>query len=147
MDVASTQAAVGRAGVDPRPRSRTGAVVGPLLRVVVLVSALLLLTQPVLAGRSLDGSGAALRLHMTVAVVFLGVAIVQDVVAIVWWRATEGAGWVPIVAVASHLLGLLQMELGHARTFALHLPVGIALVLLAAALVVGAWTRFGQRPG
>ncbi len=130
---------------DRRPRG--AAIIRPLFRVIVTVSALLLLAQPVLAGRSLDGDSAALGLHFTVGVAFLGVAILQDIVGLLWWKPAGGAGWVPLVAIASHLTGLAQMELGHARSLGLHLPVGILLVLLAAALLVGAWTPLGLRRG
>ncbi|WP_150462357.1 hypothetical protein [Nesterenkonia ebinurensis] len=132
-----------RDGVRP-PRAR-GVIIRPLFRIVVVVSAVLLLSQAVLAGLSLEGDRNALDLHMLVGTAFLGVAIVQDVLAILWWKPGGGAGWLPIVAVLSHVLGLLQMEAGHAGLFALHLPMGLTLVLFAAALVVGAFSPLGRR--
>lgn len=143
MSVANTPSLSSGVTEDLAPRGAV--VVRALLRVTVLVSAGLLLAQPVLAGLGLEGNTAATRLHATVGVTFLAVALAQDLLAILSWKPMGGAGWVPIVAVSSHLLGLVQMELGHGRAMAFHLPVGITLLALAALLVIGAWTSRGRR--
>ncbi len=112
-----------------------------VFRLVSTAAAVLLFDQAVFAGRFLSGDYPALHLHRENAT-FAGVAMLFVLAAaILVWRPGRGPWW-PIAACGG-LFGLIaaQIALGFAQVLAIHIPLGVSIILLSAALAVWGWIR------
>jgi hypothetical protein len=107
------------------------------LRAIVLLHAVLVLTQAALAGQFLAGHGAWLRVHETNAGIIQLVGLVQLVVAVLLWRPGRGPGWPALASLALLVAEEFQIGFGYARVLALHVPLGVAIFGLTVALLVG----------
>jgi hypothetical protein len=111
-------------------------------RVIVTAAALLLFDQAVFAGQFLAGTFGSLQTHRenaTVAgIVTLGAAVAA--VPVRW--PGKGPIW-PVFACLG-LFGLiaLQIALGFARVLAVHVPLGVSIILLTTLLAIRAWRPF-----
>jgi hypothetical protein len=112
-----------------------------VFRITSTVSAILLFDQAVFAGQFLAGTYDALHTHRENAT-YAGLSVLVSTIAAVlvrwpgrgpWWRILGCLGIFGLVA--------LQIVLGFARNITLHIPLGVATILLAAALAVWAWRR------
>ena len=120
-----------------RPRL-SGAAIG-LFRGVATLHALLIATQPLLAGQFLAGRFDALSAHAAVGGVLLSVALLQVGAAVLLWRPGRRAAWPVPVSVAVLVGEVVQLGAGYSRSLALHLPLGVALVAAAVAVAVWSW--------
>lgn len=127
-------------------RGRAPAVYWPF-RVVMTVAAVLLFDQAVFAGQFLSGGYGALLTHRENAT-FAGITVVVAALAAVPIRWPGGGPWWPIPACLG-LFGLIavQIVVGFARLLAVHVPLGVSIILLAAALTVWAWRPHPVGPG
>jgi hypothetical protein len=101
----------------------------------------MLFDQAVFAGQFLSGIYPALDAHRENAT-YAGISVlVAAVAAVLQFRPGRGPWW-PIVAylVLFGLIGL-QILLGFAHALAWHVPLGVAIILIATALAVRAWMR------
>jgi hypothetical protein len=113
-------------------------------RLSMSAAALMLFDQAVFAGQFLSGSFTALRTHRENAT-YAGIAVLIAAIcaALLRWpgatRTRRGPVW-PLLACLG-LFGLiaLQIVVGFARTLTLHIPLGVAIILLAAWLAVWSW--------
>lgn len=128
----------------PRPPRAPGATTATLwlLRLLAGVQAVMLLAQPLLAGRFLDGDYPSLAAHGANGLALMGVAWLVVIAAVLAWRPGRLPGWPVLVAVACALLLPVQLGMGHARFLAVHLVLGVAIVATGVAVAVWAW-----RPG
>jgi len=112
-----------------------------VFRITSTVSAIMLFNQSVFAGQFLDGSYGSLLVHRENAT-YAGLAMLVSAVAAVLVRWPGRGPWWPILACVG-LFGLvgLQIALGFARAISLHVPLGVATILLAGALAVWSWRR------
>jgi hypothetical protein len=127
-----------------QPRTGAGWVYWPF-RVVVSAAGVLLFNQAVFAGQFLSGTFGAVHTHRENATA-AGIAVLAAALAAVPIRwPGRGPSW-PILACLG-LFGLiaLQMRLGFARVLAVHVPLGVAIIVLAVLLVLWAW-RPHHRP-
>ena len=110
-------------------------------RITSTVAAVMLFNQAVYAGQFLDGAYDSLLTHRENAT-FAGIAVLISTIAAVLVRWPGRGPWWPILACLG-IFGLvaLQIVLGFARVINLHVPLGVATILLAAALAVWAWRR------
>ncbi|HME07816.1 MAG TPA: hypothetical protein VKG25_12225 [Bryobacteraceae bacterium] len=98
----------------------------PLLRVVIVLHALGIVTQAVLAGLFLSGSLGPVVLHEWLAWVILGIAALQ--IGVVLAHGLEGAGLLLAISSLFVLLGeVLQTGTGYGRFLAVHVPLGVFL--------------------
>ena len=113
-----------------------------LLRVSSTLALAMLFDQAVFAGQFLSGNYPALEVHRENATL-AGVSVLIAVVAAVLAFRPGGGPWWPILAYLG-LFGLIatQIVLGFIRALAFHIPLGVAIILLAAAMC--AWTWRGQ---
>lgn len=121
-----------------QPRKGAGWVYWPF-RVVVSAAGVLLFNQAVFAGQFLSGTFGALHTHRENATV-AGIVVLAAALAAVPIRwPGRGPSW-PILACLG-LFGLiaLQIMLGFARALTVHVPLGVAIILLAVLLVIWAW--------
>lgn len=90
---------------------------------------LLVGAQPVLAGQGLDGHVLALDLHNGNASIILTVSVILIPLSILWWRPGRGTVWAPILTVLLFAAETLQLMMGMAAVFAVHIPLGVSIVL------------------
>lgn len=97
--------------------------------------------QPLFAGLFLDGRFGMLSIHGTLGSAVVFTAILQVIAAILLWRPGRVAGWPIGVAVAIWVAEVVQLVAGYTRAVALHLPLGVALVVAQVLLTAWAWRR------
>jgi hypothetical protein len=131
-----------------QPTADAAAARGPALRwprwvfrITSTVAAVMLFDQAVFAGQFLDGNYDSLHVHRENAT-YAGISVLISAAAAVLGRWPGREPWWPILACVG-LFGLiaLQIILGFARAISLHVPLGVAIILFAAALAVWAWRR------
>ena len=113
-------------------------------RVVITAAAALLFDQAVYAGQFLAGAFPALHTHRENATV-AGITVLAAALAAVPLRRPGGGPWWPMLACLG-LFGLIavQIVLGFGRVLAVHIPLGVTIIGLAAALAVWAWRYDGR---
>jgi hypothetical protein len=110
-----------------------------LFRGTSLLAAVMLLDQAVFAGQFLAGSYDALHTHRENAT-YAGICVLVSTVAAVLVRVPGRGPWWPTIAnVGIFGLVALQIVLGFARAIAVHVPLGVATILLAAVVAIRAW--------
>ncbi|WP_350281076.1 hypothetical protein [Kribbella sp. HUAS MG21] len=98
-----------------------------VLRVLSGLHAVAICLQPVFAGVYLNGSPAGLRMHEPTGHLLAYVGLAQLLAATIWWR--KGGRWTaPAVSLLILVGEAVQIGMGIDRQFALHVPLGIALV-------------------
>lgn len=123
-----------------RPRSGPRATLW-LLRGVALVAAVAVGAQPVLAGVFLGGESDAITVHSANATALLLLAMLQTVLAVLYAWPGGGRRW-PILVGVVLFQGLgIQTGMGHERVLAIHVPLGVALVLAQLAFTAWLFTR------
>lgn len=110
--------------------------------------AALIVSQPVLAGRFLEGSYEALKPHGAIGGGLIPLTWIVGAAAFLAWRPGRFG---PFPLVASGLLSALmivQVVAGYSRTLGVHLPLGVAIVATGLAMLGWAWSprRLATRP-
>jgi hypothetical protein len=129
-----------------QPRKGSGWMYWPF-RIMVSAAAVLLFNQAVFAGQFLSGTFGALHTHRENATA-AGIVVLAAALAAVPIRwPGRGPSW-PILACLG-LFGLiaLQIMLGFARVLTVHVPLGVAIIVLAVLLVIWAWRPHHVRAG
>lgn len=131
----------------PEDRVLTGRA-GWVVRIVVTVHLLAVFAQSVLAGRFLSGDYDSLQLHLINGMVILGLAVAQFVAGAVLRRA-GGPVWPQRAAIRVLVVEALQFSFGYERITALHVPLGVMLIVWLTMLTGRAWQRPdpGRPPG
>lgn len=112
-----------------------------VFRVTMTVTAALMFDQAVLAGQFMAGVYPALATHRDMATV-TGIAVIATIVAAVLVRRRGGGSRWPIVATSALLvLMALQAFAGFRSLLGLHIPLGVTVIMLTAALTVWAWRK------
>lgn len=108
-------------------------------RIAISVATVLLVDQPVFAGQFLGGSYGALQTHRENAT-YSGIAVAVAAVMAVFVRWPGQGSWWPIGACLG-LFGAiaLQIVFGFSRNLAIHIPLGVGVILTAVLLSVWAW--------
>jgi hypothetical protein len=116
----------------------------PLFRAVATLAALGAILQPFLAGLFLSGSFSALKAHEVTGQAVGGLAVLALVCAILYWRVGGG----PVIALrmtGGFLIAVvLQIILGYSRILALHVPLGVGLVIGSGQLAYFVWRKAGK---
>jgi len=107
------------------------------LRVTAVLHAAAACAQPVLIGSYQSGNGAAILLHQTIGLSLGFLALVQLLVATIYWRVAH-RGWPALLTVAVLSAEGVQAALGFTRQVAVHVPLGIAIV--GTTVVFAGWT-------
>ncbi|NNC12325.1 hypothetical protein HII28_10600 [Planctomonas sp. JC2975] len=112
-----------------------------VFRIAATGTAVILFAQSVLAGQFLSGAYPALDLHNLNAGIAGVATLVTVVAAVLYFRPGHGPWW-PIVAYAA-LTGLVvvEMMLGTRHILAVHIPLGVAIIVLGVVGARRAWSR------
>lgn len=108
-------------------------------RVASTVAAIMLFDQAVFAGQFLDGTYGSLHTHRENAT-FAGISVLITAATalLVRWPG-RGPLWPLLACLGIFGLVALQIVLGFARAISVHVPLGVATILLAAALALWSW--------
>jgi hypothetical protein len=108
-------------------------------RVTMSVAAVMLADQAVFAGQFLSGTFGALHTHRENAT-YSGIAVLAAAGAAVLIRwPGRGPLWPALAALGLFGLIALQIVLGFARLLTVHIPLGVAIIGLAAGLTAWSW--------
>ena len=121
-----------------------GARTGPawpawVFRIVVTAQAVLAFNQAVFAGRFINGDYGAVATHSTGAGIVEAVLMLEVVAAVLLWRPGRGPGWPILAALGLFLLVGVQIALGFTRALAVHVPLGVTIIVLDILMLVWAW--------
>jgi hypothetical protein len=125
------------AGHTEAPGPRGWAVV--LFRTMATLSAIIVAAQPVLAGRMLGGDYGSLAAHRTNGIIAFGVGVGQVVAALLLWLPGRGPAGLFIRSLLVVAFEALQIHEGFSRDLAVHIPLGVALVLGTVIIMERAW--------
>ena len=117
-------------------RSATRTFPRKFFGVIAIVHAILVVAQPILAGLSLEGNSGALDLHYTNGMLIMGVAFLQVIAAVLWWKPGGGPSKAMSVSAVLLVAEVAQFFIGDSGNFAIHLPLGI-LVFFGALAAAG----------
>lgn len=109
-----------------------------ILRVAVVLHAASVAMQPVLAGRYLSGEYDALAMHQANSFVLHGACVVGFFAAVAYWRVGRGRGWPALLLFGLFLAEGIQVGFGYERQLAVHIPLGVTIVLTA--IWLAAWS-------
>jgi hypothetical protein len=107
--------------------------------VLVTLEVALGLMQTALAGGFLGGDYGALDLHATNASILGVVCLAQLVSAVLLWKPGRGPGWPALWTAVLFLAEGGQISLGYARVLAVHVPLGVAIVVALVLMARWAW--------
>ncbi|MQA11104.1 MAG: hypothetical protein GEU98_21610 [Pseudonocardiaceae bacterium] len=109
-----------------------------LLQVVATVTALAALAQPVLAGGYLSGAFDFLGYHELTGHLLTGLILLQVIAAGTYMWPGRGGASPLLLSIAQFLAAGAQVGMGYSRNLAVHIPLGVFVVLLSVAICV--WT-------
>jgi hypothetical protein len=101
------------------------------LRATVAVSTACVCAQPVLAGGYLAGTFDFLDYHSANGEIIGGLMLVQLLAAALYRRPGGGSGVPLMLTVAEFVAVVVQIGMGYSRSLAVHIPLGVFVVLLA----------------
>ncbi|MCK2219274.1 hypothetical protein MF672_036585 [Actinomadura sp. ATCC 31491] len=112
------------------------------LRVAIIAQAAALLVAASFAGQAVQSQPLA-ETHVMAGMVVHLVALVQLVLAVLVWRPGRGAGWPALASLALLIVGMAQHFTWEA--LGAHVPNGVLLFGLIAALLVWSWSPAAAR--
>ncbi|TCC58613.1 hypothetical protein E0H73_25135 [Kribbella pittospori] len=107
-----------------RPRATLWA-----LRITLLLHAALAIGQPIFAGYFLSGDVDAINTHAAIGGTIWMVAMIQIVVAILYWRPGGGRFWPTWLTALLFFAEFAQAIFGYQQNFSFHVPLGTAIVI------------------
>jgi hypothetical protein len=115
------------------------------LRIILLLHATLLVAQPILAGYFLSGEVDAMNVHGPIGSTLWMVAAIQVVAALFYWLAGGGRGWPLLLTVVLFFAEFVQLTFGYLQNFAVHVPLGTALVVTVVWMTVWSFRPAARR--
>ncbi|MPY98712.1 MAG: hypothetical protein GEU97_12095 [Actinophytocola sp.] len=101
------------------------------LRATVALSTACVLAQPVLAGGYLSGRFDFLGYHETNADIISTVLLVQAIAATAYLVGGRGSAVPLLITGVQFFATFVQLGMGYSRQLAVHIPLGVLLVILA----------------
>ncbi|MGZ0151095.1 hypothetical protein ACXJJ3_28845 [Kribbella sp. WER1] len=100
-----------------------------LLRIVLVLHAILIVAQPIAAGYFLSGNVDAMtNFHATIGGSVWMIAFTQSIVAACYTLAGRGRIWPAILSPVLMIAEFVQLTYGYLQNFAVHIPLGTAIV-------------------
>ncbi|GAA1608935.1 hypothetical protein GCM10009789_74240 [Kribbella sancticallisti] len=115
------------------------------LRGTLLLHAGLVCAQPILAGYFLSGESDAMDIHSPIGSTLWMVSMIQFVVAVLYWRPGGGRAWPALVTPAVFFAEFVQLVFGHLENFAVHVPLGTAIVITVVAMTIWSFRSGAKR--
>jgi hypothetical protein len=112
--------------------------------VIVTIEAVLAFDQAVFAGQFISGDYGALNSHAANAGFTGAVLIVEAIAAVLLWRPGRGPSWPIWAALGLVVAATVQTALGYGRVLAVHVPLGVSIIVLDVLMLVWCWR---YRPG
>ncbi|MEU6645377.1 hypothetical protein ABZ863_22875 [Saccharomonospora sp. NPDC046836] len=107
-----------------------------LLRATVVLGTICVLAQPVLAGGYLSGTFDFLGYHESNAHIISGLLVLQAAAGVAYLVAGRGSA-IPLVFTVVQFAAVgLQTGMGYSRQLAVHIPLGVFIVLMSLHLCV-----------
>ena len=113
--------------VEPKVRRPRASLMG--LRITLLLHAVLVAAQPILAGYFLSGNVDAMNIHGPIGSSLWMVAMIQFAVAAIYWLGGGGRAWPTVVTAGVFVAEFVQLIFGYQQNFAVHVPLGTAIVV------------------
>ena len=109
-------------------------------RILMTLTTLQLFSQAIFAGQFLDGDAGALRAHHDHAY-FAFYSMIVTALSALLPRRPRGKFLIwPLLASASLIVLIyVQIELGLVRSIAIHVPLGVAIIVAASFLTAWSW--------
>jgi len=99
------------------------------LRVMLAIHATSGFAQAVSAGLFLSGRDAAVMFHGGIAKFMMIISLLQVIVAVFLWKPGGQALRIALISGAIFLAEVVQMRTGFTRTFSLHVPLAVGIML------------------
>ena len=99
------------------------------LRITLLLHAVLVGAQPILAGYFLSGNVDAMNIHGPIGSTVWMVAMIQFVAAAIYWLGGGGRVWPTLLTAVLFVAEFVQLTFGYLQNFAVHVPLGTAIVI------------------
>ncbi|TWD79328.1 hypothetical protein FB561_0385 [Kribbella amoyensis] len=115
------------------------------LRIVLLLHAALVVAQPILAGYFLSGEVDAMAIHGPIGSTVWMVAMTQFAVAVLYWRPGGGRAWPALVTLVLFFAEFVQLTFGYLQNFAVHVPLGTAIVTTVVLMSVWSFRASARR--
>jgi hypothetical protein len=112
---------------------------------VLLLHAGLLVMQPILAGYFLSGDADAMNIHGPIGSSLWIMSMLQFVVAVLYWRPGGGRLWPALLTAVLFFAELVQLAMGYAQNFAVHVPLGTAIVATVVVMTVWSFRSSARR--
>ncbi|GAA1584818.1 MULTISPECIES: hypothetical protein [Kribbella] len=117
--------------LEPQPRNdvRRPRISLYALRVTLVLHAILIAAQPIAAGYFLSGNVDAMTtVHATIGGSVWMIALLQTIVAACYTIAGRGRIWPAILSPVLVVAEFVQLTFGYLQNFAVHIPLGTAIV-------------------
>ncbi|MEV0288453.1 MULTISPECIES: hypothetical protein [unclassified Kribbella] len=115
------------------------------LRIVLLLHAGLVVAQPILAGYFLSGEVDAMSAHGPIGSTLWMVSMIQFVAALLYWLAGGGRIWPLLLTVVLFFAEFAQLTFGYLQNFAVHVPLGTAIVVTVVWMTVWSFRPAARR--
>ncbi|MDN5852021.1 MAG: hypothetical protein L0K86_04090 [Actinomycetia bacterium] len=134
----------------PQPRQRHkpyGQATFRWILVVILgIHAAAAFNQSILAGMYLSGSLDAMEIHSAIGSALVAITMVQGVATLLFLFPGRGPWWPLPVTVVLFFVEGLQIGMGYARTLGLHIPLGVAIIVVIVGMFVWSLRWKPKRP-
>ncbi|HLR86082.1 MAG TPA: hypothetical protein VK059_14090 [Nocardioidaceae bacterium] len=107
-----------------------------ILVVILGVHAAIAFNQSVLAGMYLSGSLDAMEWHGAIGSALTVVVMVQSLVSLLFFFPGRGPWWPLVASIALFFVEGLEIGMGYARTLGLHIPLGVAIIVVTIGMFV-----------
>lgn len=115
------------------------------LRTILLLHAALVVMQPILAGYFLSGDSDAMDVHGPIGSTLWMVTMFQFVAAVLYWRPGGGRLWPALVTLVLFFAEFVQLTFGYLQNFAVHVPLGTAIVISVVLMTVWSFRSSARR--
>jgi cytochrome b561 len=116
-----------------------------LLRMTLLLHAVLVVAQPILAGYFLSGDVDAMAWHSAIGSSLFLIAMLQVIAAVLYWRPGGGRLRPAFVTLGLIVAELAQVVFGYSQNFAIHVPLGTAIVITVVWMTVWSFRSSARR--
>ena len=115
------------------------------LRITLLLHAGLVVAQPILAGYFLSGDVDAMNVHGPIGSTLWMVSMIQFVAAFFYWLVGGGRIWPLLLSVVLFLAEFVQLTYGYLQNFAVHVPLGTAIVVAVVWMTIWSFRPAARR--